>query len=681
MSYLVLARKWRPKQFDEVVGQKPITQTLKNSILSTRIAHAYLFSGPRGVGKTTTARILAKALNCQKGPTPQPCDVCVLCEEINKGSSLDVIEIDGASNNSVDDIRDLREKVHYLPAKGRYKVYIIDEVHMLSTQAFNALLKTLEEPPEHIVFILATTEAHKIPLTILSRCQRYDFRRISTQDIRKHLDKLLSQESNIKGEKETALRLIARRADGSLRDALSLMDQIISLSDGQIVIQQILDLMSLVPRHSIEELLLAIVNGKPKEAVICIEKIADRGHNLKHFIEQMLQYVRDVIIFKLTGNSAEHSLDLSSEEADEMAGTASMTTIEDLLRYFDFLTKAVERMKLSSQSRLILETTLIKMAELPRLQSLKDIIQRLHHLEETRTMPIPSHSLSIITNETNESAQAPELIPTSQHPQVMKKIETKDKILQFSSKTQKSQNGTQENNTLQNGIQKNDIQPEPFIQAKPDEKRYVTGIKKEPAAHGTVPGVSSFSDSQDTNEKNLSGLDGINKLDTAYTENANPGGFDWSAIIQHVKGKSMAFGSVLEHLQVNYKEGSTILELALNNENPFYLQLLEDKKNKALLHAALSKVSGKEMKITWTSANKKDTNNQKDEIKPKEAQKENNKKENNKGINLDNQLDLIKREPIIELAMEIFSAEIVKTHYIKEANLNIDIENSLNDEK
>jgi DNA polymerase-3 subunit gamma/tau len=422
LSYLVLARKWRPKQFDDVVGQRTITQTLQNAILSGRIAHACLFSGQRGVGKTTTARILAKALNCQEGPTPKPCDVCTLCKEINRGSSIDVIEIDGASNNSVDDIRDLREKVHYIPAQARYKVYIIDEVHMLSKPAFNALLKTLEEPPEHVVFILATTEAHKIPITIHSRCQRYDFRRVSPQDIYAYLNKLIEEEGGLKGEKEAALHLIAKTADGSLRDALSLIDQVISFSNEGITLQQVLDLVSLVDYHAIGELMGAVVEGKTKEALICIEKITERGHDLKHYVEQVLHYIRDIIIFKMSEDDAP-GLDLSAEEAKEISKLAKAASQEDLLRYFDILSRSVEKMRFSSQPRLILEMALIRMAELPKLESLENLIQRLDLLEKVKaesSSPKDTKDIPSIFQEPAPSKSKREEVPLAEKDDIHK---------------------------------------------------------------------------------------------------------------------------------------------------------------------------------------------------------------------------------------------------------------------
>ena len=258
MAYQVLARKWRPQNFEEVVGQEPITRTLQNALTAGRVAHAFMFSGPRGVGKTTVARILAKALNCEAGPTPHPDNTCQMCQEITNGSSMDVLEIDGASNNGVEEVRNLREKIKYLPTQGKYRVYIIDEVHMLSTAAFNALLKTLEEPPAHAVFILATTEIHKVPVTILSRCQRYDFRRIPTGLIQAHLAKLAEQEGwKIDPE---GLALVARAAEGGLRDAQGFLDQVVTFGGDGVSVPEIARILGVTDRAALLGALTAIID-------------------------------------------------------------------------------------------------------------------------------------------------------------------------------------------------------------------------------------------------------------------------------------------------------------------------------------------------------------------------------------------------------------------------------------
>src|SRR5512136_1075662 len=258
-SYLVLARKWRPQLFEEVVGQRHITQTLQNAISQKRVAHAFLFTGARGVGKTSSARILAKALNCEKGPGTNPCNQCATCQEVTHGTSMDVIEIDGASNRGIDEIRELKENVRYTPAKSRYKIYIIDEVHMLTTEAFNALLKTLEEPPPHVIFVFATTEPHKIPLTILSRCQRYDFKRIPLASILEQLRTIATQEGMEISDQ--SLHLIAREAEGSMRDAQSLLDQVLSYAGQKVSDKEVIEVLGVIDRKILHDSIAALADG------------------------------------------------------------------------------------------------------------------------------------------------------------------------------------------------------------------------------------------------------------------------------------------------------------------------------------------------------------------------------------------------------------------------------------
>ena len=307
MPYLVLARKWRPQQFDEVVAQKHITTTLRNAIAQKRIAHSYLFTGPRGVGKTTTARILAKALNCEQGPTPTPCNRCHSCVEITKGNSLDVLEIDGASNRGIDEIRNLRENVKYAPSSGKYKVYIIDEVHMLTPEAFNALLKTLEEPPAHVIFVLATTQPQKIPSTIISRCLRFDFHRIPTKEIAEHLS-YIAQQEGIEVEEE-ALLSIARRAEGSMRDAQSIFDQIISYQGEKISQRDLKEMLGLIDQDILFSLTHAIVEGDASKGLGILEEMEIQGYDLLEFAHSLVGHLRSLLLAKLS-----QPLDLSAEE-------------------------------------------------------------------------------------------------------------------------------------------------------------------------------------------------------------------------------------------------------------------------------------------------------------------------------------------------------------------------------
>jgi DNA polymerase-3 subunit gamma/tau len=384
MSYLVLARKWRPQGFEDLVGQEPITRILRNAISQGRIAHAYLFSGPRGVGKTSSARILAKALNCKEGPTPVPCGVCESCTAIADGSSVDVIEIDGASNNSVDDIRDLRERVKYAPSGGRYKVYIIDEVHMLSGSAFNALLKTLEEPPSHVVFVLATTEMKKIPATVLSRCQHMPFRRISSNIIRERL-KAISDSEKIRVS-PAALALVARAADGSLRDSLTILDQIASFSS-DITEESVKDLLGIADFGLLSRVSRALITGNRKELVESVNLLSEQGADIRSFARELVQFFRNLLVAAIMQNPQE-VLDLSSEELTAVEEVTSSTSEDQLTLMLSEIIKAETEVRLAASPRLALEMALIRASFLSTMKPLKEVIARLEGYRTT----VPSGS-------------------------------------------------------------------------------------------------------------------------------------------------------------------------------------------------------------------------------------------------------------------------------------------------
>ena len=322
MSYTALYRKFRPDNFSDVKGQEHIVTTLTNQIKADRIGHAYLFCGTRGTGKTTVAKILAKAVNCEHPVDGSPCNECETCRAIQAGTSMNVIEIDAASNNGVDNIREIREEVAYRPTQGRYKVYIIDEVHMLSTGAFNALLKTLEEPPSYVIFILATTEAHKIPITILSRCQRYDFRRISIETISKRLQDLMDKEQIQVQEK--AIRYVAKAADGSMRDALSLLDQCIAFYLGQeLTYDKVLDVLGAVDTETFSKLLRQVIDGKVTQAIQTLENLVIQGRELGQFVADFTWYMRNLLLVK-TSENAEEVIDVSSENLLQLQEESKM---------------------------------------------------------------------------------------------------------------------------------------------------------------------------------------------------------------------------------------------------------------------------------------------------------------------------------------------------------------------
>lgn len=359
MSYLVLARKSRPQTFSQVIGQRPVVTTLRNSIIRNRVAHAILFSGVRGVGKTTLARIMAKAINCQATPADRPCDQCSSCQQIAKGASLDLYEIDGASNRGIQEIRELKEKIRFLPTSSQYKIIIIDEVHMLTTEAFNALLKTLEEPPAHVYFMFATTEIHKIPITILSRCQQYELKRIPAKELYDHFLKLVDAEGF--EIEPSALSLIVKEAGGSVRDGLSLLDQMFSYGETKISNKDVVEVLGLVNREVLMQLTKALLDGTKSEVFLNLEQIFDFGMDLKRFVEDIMDHFRTLLLCKIEGCT--ELIDLPKEELEQFQNFASDYTSETLHLKLSLLMAMAEDLKFSAQPRLTLETSFLKIIE------------------------------------------------------------------------------------------------------------------------------------------------------------------------------------------------------------------------------------------------------------------------------------------------------------------------------
>ncbi len=378
MSYEVLARKWRPKVFEDVIGQEHITQTLINAVKTDRLAHAYLFSGARGVGKTSVARILAKAINCEEGEPGSPCDSCQSCTEITNGSSVDVQEIDGASNRGIDEIRELRENIRYMPSSRKFRVYIIDEVHMLTLPAFNALLKTLEEPPPHVKFIFATTEPHKVPITILSRCQRFDFKRIPVKKILEQLERIAKEEEI--EVSTSALTLIAREAEGSMRDAESLLDQVVSFTGSKIEDKDITDILGIIDRDLVLECSRAIIDGSPDKCMEIVERIYAYGFDIKEFYRVLMDQFRDLLVSLVAPKS--DLIDITSSDRAEIDRQAKEAGLEKLQQSLNLLIAREQELRFTSHPRLVLETIMIKLCRLGEVLSFDELLGKINALEK-----------------------------------------------------------------------------------------------------------------------------------------------------------------------------------------------------------------------------------------------------------------------------------------------------------
>ncbi|HOD34724.1 MAG TPA: DNA polymerase III subunit gamma/tau [Syntrophales bacterium] len=394
MEYLVLARKWRPQVFEDVLGQEHVVKTLKNAIRLGRVAHAYLFSGPRGVGKTSVARILAKALNCEKGPIEIPCNACVNCREITEGTSMDVNEIDGASNRGIDEIRELRENVKFAPASSRYKVYIIDEVHMLTREAFNALLKTLEEPPAHVIFVFATTETQKVPATILSRCQRFDFRRLSLKHITGNLRQIASSEGI--QISDGGLALIAEASEGSVRDAQSIFDQAISYAGTPIGDSDVEELLGAADRRFLFSLSDAVLAGDAGACLRVIEEAYFAGLDMKVFYGMLLNHFRNLLLVRITAADPA-VMDLLPDDVARLSQQAEKASADTLQRLMDILLDEEEAVRRSLDARLNLEFTLVRMARLQPRIPVDEILAKMEELErrlsqKSGNRPLPSRT-------------------------------------------------------------------------------------------------------------------------------------------------------------------------------------------------------------------------------------------------------------------------------------------------
>ncbi|MFL0269223.1 DNA polymerase III subunit gamma/tau [Candidatus Clostridium radicumherbarum] len=421
MAYTALYREWRPKNFSDVVGQKNITTTLKNQIINNRIAHAYLLCGTRGTGKTSTAKIMAKAVNCLDLQEGEPCNKCEMCKSINAGLSIDVVELDAASHNGVGNIRDIIDEVQYPPREAKYKVYIMDEVHMLSDGAVNAFLKTLEEPPSRTIFILATTDPQKLPITILSRCQRFDFTRIRSEDIYGLLRKIVKEQGVFADDK--SLNLIARMSDGAMRDALSILDQAISMGNGKVEYDEIINMLGLVTNENLLKLTDAVIDKDVEKSMKIVDDIVFSGKDIYNFIKEMISHTRNLMMAKISKNP-EEILDMSVENIESLKEQAQKIRVEELMRNIRILQEAEEQSKWSKQSRIFLELAIIKLCKIEYDTSKEVLLSRINKLEEA----LKSGKIAVALSETQ-----PEKVVKKSPALGAKKVEV-NKIEQFEEK-------------------------------------------------------------------------------------------------------------------------------------------------------------------------------------------------------------------------------------------------------
>ena len=410
MSYQVLARKYRPQKFSEVIGQEHVTRTLKNALEQGRTAHGYIFSGHRGIGKTTVARILAMALNCRSSdkPVAEPCGVCESCTEIRAGNSVDVIEIDAATNRGIDEIRELREGTRYRPARDRFKIYILDEAHQITDAAFNALLKTLEEPPGHVVFMLATTQPEDIPQTIRSRCQHFSFRAVGFEEILNQL-KDLSGRENIEAD-EDALALLAEAGDGSMRDALSILDQAIASSTGRLTAEQVRNLVGAAPSGVLEEVMQAVAQGSSETVLRLVDRLISEGHSPTHFARQMVRFLRNTVVARIAGADSS-LLQISSDERQRVARIAALFEEEDLARHLQIMLRTHSELGYRQEQRFHLELGLLKMAHAQRLLPIEQLLSETAGTAAPRPLGKPSVVPDIKRPEPQQAARSTNVSP------------------------------------------------------------------------------------------------------------------------------------------------------------------------------------------------------------------------------------------------------------------------------
>ncbi len=554
MTYVVLARKWRPRRFDDVVGQEHITRTLSNALTQNRVAHGYLFCGPRGVGKTTTARILAKALNCEKGPTAEPCNECPVCRDVDQGRSLDIIEVDGASTRGIDDVRELRESVRYAPTGGRTKVYIIDEVHMLTREAFNALLKTLEEPPPHVVFVMATTEPFKVPATILSRCQRFDFARIHPKAVIDRLAHIVGSEG-FKVQAD-ALAVLARRSQGGLRDALSTLDQVLTSADEEVTAEMVNRVLGIQSADFYFRLTDALIEGDPQTALALLDDVYHAGADLGEIAEELARHLRNVMLLSVGPDMEKAMEELGPAEIARVREQAAKVPQATAARLLDVALRATGAIRRSEHLRLHLEMTLVELASVVRAVPMGEVLRRIEDMERRLggggsgggggdAGPEPRGPARPAASGTQGTTKAPESAPTR----------------------------TPDGGADREARSEAPAPPE-STRSRKTEAPTAAGVDTEPApgAEGSAAPAAS-----------------------ALPEDADPAAL-WDDTVASIKKKRMSIGAFLIGSRADGLDGEGRLRVIVDAEHSFFKSNLEDADNRRFIEGVMREVFGRPLK-------------------------------------------------------------------------------------
>ena len=608
MAYISLYRKWRPQTFEEVVGQDHVTRTLSNAIKQDRTSHAYLFSGPRGTGKTTVAKILAKAINCEKGPTPTPCNKCDNCLEITNGSSMDVLEIDAASNRGIDEIRDLREKVHFSPTKTRVKVYIIDEVHMLTPEAFNALLKTLEEPPVHVIFVLATTEPHKVIATIISRCQQFDFRRILISDIKGRLHEI-AQAEKIRID-EASLYLTAKSSQGSLRDAIGTLDQLSSYTGGKIGLDDVTSLLGAVDLELLFEMADMILSKDASACLEFIEKLTESGRDLKQFTKELLEHLHNLLVIRNV-NQPEMIVDTTAENLHRMKKQAEQIGVSELIRMTDIMTETLADMRWNPDAKLHLEMALIKSVRPEMNMSLEGLVARVEELEQ-RLKDFEGQCPKSMSDE--QRATSDKKIKTqSQEPKINKQRATSDE-----------KPGSRDPSTTLSSPEVSDPGAGRTSQGKGAGSREQGAVKsrQEPGAKHEEPETS-----------------GQEKVDMAKLRRI------WPIVLDQVKAQKISTHALLLECQPVKVENREIT-IAFNDGASFHRQEIEKPQNLVILRDALKRTLNSGYKICCISTGEIDKNKTEHVLVEKQESE-------------DETEETVTKPHIVKLVQDSFEAQVV----------------------